>query len=124
MRFLVDECLPVRLAEALCACGHDAVHVVERGLNGKPDTDVMALAVDENRIMLSADTDFGELLASASSVAPSLILLRGFGGRSDARIRVVLDNLDQLDEYLRAGAIAVISKSRIRVRLLPIEPPS
>ena len=56
---LVDECLPVRLAEALCACGHDAVHVVERGLNGKPDTDVMALAVDENRIMLSADTDFG-----------------------------------------------------------------
>ena len=57
-------------------------------------------------------------------MAPSLILLRGFGGRSDARIRVVLDNLDQLDEYLRAGAIAVISKSRIRVRLLPIEPPS
>lgn len=40
----------------------------------------MALAVVENRILLSADTDFGELLAASGTAAPSLILVRGFSG--------------------------------------------
>jgi predicted nuclease of predicted toxin-antitoxin system len=84
----------------------------------------MALAVAENRILISADTDFGELLAASRNAAPSLILLRGFGGRPDARIRVILANLVQLEEFLQAGAIVVINESRVRVRLLPIEPSS
>jgi predicted nuclease of predicted toxin-antitoxin system len=120
VKFLVDECLPARLIEVLSTYGHDAVHVSECGLNGKPDTEVMALAAAEGRILLSADTDFGELLASAGSVAPSLILLRGLSGRPDARLHAMLDNLDQLEEYLQAGAIAVIGESRIRVRSLPL----
>lgn len=122
MKFLIDECLSVRLAATLCAYSHDAIHVTDRGLNGKSDTDVMALAVAENRIVISADTDFGELLAASGTAAPSLILLRGFGGRPDTRIRVILANLAQLEEYLRAGAIVVINERRIRIRLLPIEP--
>jgi predicted nuclease of predicted toxin-antitoxin system len=81
---------------------------------------MMALAAAQGRILLSADTDFGELLTFAGSVAPSLILLRGLGGRPDVRLRALLDNLDQLEEYLQAGAIVVISESRIRVRSLPI----
>jgi predicted nuclease of predicted toxin-antitoxin system len=44
VRFLVDECLPVRLAAALRATGHDAVHVVEAGLHGATDDKVMATA--------------------------------------------------------------------------------
>jgi Domain of unknown function (DUF5615) len=47
VKFLVDECLPARLIEVLSTHGHDAVHVSERGLNGKPDTEVMALAAAE-----------------------------------------------------------------------------
>jgi predicted nuclease of predicted toxin-antitoxin system len=45
VKFLVDECLPARLIEVLSAHGHDAVHVSEHGLNGKPDTEVMALVL-------------------------------------------------------------------------------
>jgi predicted nuclease of predicted toxin-antitoxin system len=47
VKFLVDECLPARLIEVLSMHGHDAVHVSECGLNGKPDTEVMALAAAE-----------------------------------------------------------------------------
>jgi predicted nuclease of predicted toxin-antitoxin system len=42
VKFLVDECLPARLVELLSAYGHDAVHVSQHGLSGKPDTEVMA----------------------------------------------------------------------------------
>jgi predicted nuclease of predicted toxin-antitoxin system len=37
MRFLVDECLSIRVAALLTAAGHDAIHVVNAGLAGQPD---------------------------------------------------------------------------------------
>jgi uncharacterized protein with PIN domain len=66
VRFLIDECLPARMAELLRAAGHDCTHVYELGLGGQPDEQIMATADRENRILVSADTDFGELLANAS----------------------------------------------------------
>lgn len=120
MRFLVDECLPARLAVDLRRHGYDAVHVVDVGLSGKPDVQVMALGAVEGRVLLSADTDFGELLATSGDVAPSVILLRGLGGNPAGRIDMIVNNLPQLREYLEAGAIAVITDSRIRVRRLPV----
>ena len=63
MRFLVDENLSPRLADLLTACGHDAVHVRDLGLHGGSDADVMDQAVASDRVIVSADTDFGALLA-------------------------------------------------------------
>ena len=57
MRFLLDECLPGRLAEMLRAAGHDCSHVYDAGLRGQPDEQIMALAERERRILISADTD-------------------------------------------------------------------
>jgi len=120
VRFLVDECLPARVAAYLRDRGHDAVHVADLDLLGAADEQVMASAASEGRVLISADTDFGELLAVGKHLAPSVILIRGASGAADRRIRLVADNLDQLDEHIRAGAIVVISDERIRVRLLPV----
>lgn len=57
MRFLVDECLPIRLSHALTSAGHDATHVVGCGLGGAPDTKVMEQAAAENRVLISADAE-------------------------------------------------------------------
>ncbi len=58
MRFLVDECLSTRVPALLTAAGHDAVHVIDCGLAGAPDDQVMAKAVEHGRVLLSADTEF------------------------------------------------------------------
>jgi hypothetical protein len=45
----------------------------------------MALADREERILISADTDFGELPANAPVLAPSVILLRRADKRAESR---------------------------------------
>ena len=110
------------MAGMLRAAGHDCVHVYELGLGGQPDEQIMALADRENRILISADTDFGELLANAPVLAPSVILLRRTDKRAGSLAAVVLANIEQVTEDLAAGALIVISDTRIRARRLPMKP--
>ena len=123
MRFLVDECLPAKLAAALNTLGHDAVHVSDLNLLGALDSEVMAAARSDDRVLVSADTDFGELLALSGDHRPSVILLRQSSRIGDSSLHALTDNLDAVATDLANGAIVVITDSRIRVRSLPIEPP-
>lgn len=110
------------MAGLLRAAGHDCAHVYELGLGGQPDEHIMALADLENRILISADTDFGELLANAPVLAPSVILIRRADKRAGPLAAVVLANLEQIADDLAAGALIVISDTRIRARRLPMKP--
>lgn len=76
MRFLVDENLSPRVSSLLTASGHDAVHVRDLGLPGGSDAEVMDQAVASDRVIVSADTDFGALLAHTRADKPSVILVR------------------------------------------------
>lgn len=110
------------MADLLRAGRHDCVHVYEQGLGGQPDEQIMALADREQRILISADADFGELLANAPVLAPSVILLRSSDKRTESLTGVILANLGQVEEDLAAGALVVITDTRIRIRRLPIKP--
>ena len=75
VKFLVDECLRALVAELLRDAGHDAVHAGDVGLLARPDVGVMALAVDQAWVVVSADTDLGELLALGGCSMPERDLL-------------------------------------------------
>lgn len=129
MKFLLDENQSPRIAELLAAAGHDTVHVRELNLSEASDADIMRAASEQGRVIVSADTDFGELLARTNASEPSILLLR----RTDARrardvAELILANLDQVAQDLDNGAIVTIEASRVRVRELPmfasgIQPP-
>lgn len=124
MRFLLDQNLSPMLADLLTQQGHDAVHVRELGMSRSSDADIMATAVAEDRIVISSDTDFGELLAKTNAAAPSLLLFRRQGQRRVADLAILLEaNLPTVIEDLDSGAIVVIDANRIRVRHLPLGPP-
>ena len=119
MNFLIDECLRPLVADGLRDAGHDAIHVGDAGLLGATDEQVMSLAAEQSRVVVSADTDFGELLARNQLGFPSAILLRR-NHDPDDRVRTILDALVDVADDLLAGAIVVIVEDRLRIRRLPI----
>lgn len=121
MRFLVDEALQNAVARRLGEAGHDAVHVRLRGLAGHTDDEVMVLAVEEDRVLITTDTDFGTILALSGAAGPNVLLLRGIGDTTDERVAAILDVLPRVDHELIEGALIVIEEDRYRVRYLPIQ---
>jgi predicted nuclease of predicted toxin-antitoxin system len=76
LKFLVDNALPPRLAELLQAAGHDAVHVREYGMQAAQDAEILTKALHEIRIVVSADSDFGAILAAQERSGRRLFLFR------------------------------------------------
>jgi predicted nuclease of predicted toxin-antitoxin system len=91
VRFLLDECISARLAPLLADAGHDAVHDSERDLAGCVDDEVLTAAREEGRVLVSADTDFGELLAKQGLALPSLVLLRQGNRRPEHQAATLLE---------------------------------
>jgi predicted nuclease of predicted toxin-antitoxin system len=121
MNFLVDNALSPILATFLQQAGHDAVHVRAIDLQRADDEVVFERAASEDRVLVSADTDFGTLLATFGAQA-SVIQFRGRGSRQpDALARTIVSNLPQLSDALESGSIVTFEPSRVRVRSLPID---
>ena len=121
MRFLVDNALSPVPATVLARAGHDALHVRTIELQRAEDGVIFDKAAGEDRIVVSADTDFGALLAARNAQKPSVIQFRGPGSRKpDALARTILLNLPQLTDALDRGSIVTFEPSRVRVRGLPI----
>ena len=85
-----------------------------------PDDIVFDAAVEQQRVIVTADTDFGEILARRQSSIPSVVLFRAPGGRPSARARLLLDHLPAVAQELEDGAIVVFQETRLRVRPLPL----
>lgn len=72
-------------------------------------------------MLLSADTDFGGLLAARGDPLPSVVLFRRRSRRRPhEQATILLTNLPRIEADLEAGAVAVIGESGIRIRRLPI----
>ena len=107
----MDECISPWLAPLIAEAGHDVVHVSDLGLAGHVDKDVLAAARDAERVLVSADTDFGELLARQGLALPSLVLFRQGNRGPEHQVTTLLKNLDEVAEDLNAGAIVVFTKT-------------
>lgn len=121
MRFLIHNAVSPLVAGRLAAAGHDAVHVGDEGLRDADDSVVFERAAREHGVLVSADTDFGTLLAVRRGAAPAVILFRRGAPRIPERqIELLVANLPNVTEALDAGSVVVFEKARIRFRSLPV----
>src|SRR6266536_2684120 len=109
--------LAVRRLEA---AGHDAIHASRAGLASAPDQEILEVANEEGRIVVTADLDYPRLLARGFAEGPGLILFRG-GSYSDDQMLLLLDRvLTRASDLDLQHSITVVDRSRIRRRPLPI----
>lgn len=120
MKFLVDNALSPVIANGLREAGFDAIHVRDIGLQSANDKIIFELAKKEDRIIVSADTDFGTILALWHHSKPSLILFRSSDKHPKIQLSLLLKHLSEIREDLEQGSIVVFEDNRIRVRKLPI----
>lgn len=117
LRLLVDENFPGLAVEELRLRGHDVLWI--RTVDpGSSDSAVLAYAKNENRILLTFDKDFGELVFRAGLSAFSGILLFRIPPHSPQHVaETVVAVLESRDDW--AGHFSVVEETRIRMRKLP-----
>jgi predicted nuclease of predicted toxin-antitoxin system len=75
VRFVVDECTGPWVAAWLASAGHDVVSVFARD-RGASDEAVLRRAVEEDRVLVTNDKDFGDRVFRDQETHRGVILLR------------------------------------------------
>lgn len=116
MRFMIDRCAGHALSEWLRSQGHDVAESRDRGPD-PGDRVLLEWAVNESRILVTIDTDFGELVFAEG--APHSGLVRLPDVPSGERVRLMSDLLDRFSEPLESGAIITVRGGRVRISKAP-----
>jgi predicted nuclease of predicted toxin-antitoxin system len=114
MRFMVDESTGAAVVEYLRISGHDVFAVAEI-MRQAADPDILTLALNEDRILITNDKDFGELVYRTGRTHHGVLLLRLHTESSTNRVRVVKSVLGKYGDRL-ASQFVVATESNVRIR--------
>jgi predicted nuclease of predicted toxin-antitoxin system len=120
MKFLIDNALSPIISEGPQKAGFDAIHVRDIGLHSASDSVIFESALKNEQVIVSADTDFGILLALRRYSKPSVILFRCTDKQPLSQLSLLLAHIQKIKDALIAGSIMVFEDDRIRIRSLPI----
>jgi predicted nuclease of predicted toxin-antitoxin system len=118
MKFLADESLDRPIVVRLREDGHDVVYIPELS-PGITDSAVLDIAVNEQRVLITGDKDFGELVFRQGKISAGVVLVRLHGILAQEKadlISTVVKNHG--NEFIGRFAVVTTMAVRIRRRLL------
>lgn len=116
MKFLLDECCPLVLAQRLRDTSHDAVHMLEIGA-GTDDDAVLLQGSRESRLLVTEDKGFGDLVMRLGRPTAGIVLIRMDASLAEEKWRRLQALLSAHGGDL-LGAYSVVEEHRFRVRRL------
>jgi predicted nuclease of predicted toxin-antitoxin system len=118
--FKLDESLSRHLKSELAALGFDSMTVADEGLLSRPDSEVAAAAKHEERILLSLDLDFANVMKYPPGSHPGIVLFRPSTLGPGAVNRLVTAFLREYEMPVLSGCLVVVEPGRVRVRRPPV----
>ena len=102
MRWLADECVDAGVVDRLCDAGHDVLYVAEMAA-GESDVRILERAQTDDRLLLTEDKDFGDLVFRSGQAIPGLVLLRLEPQQAALKWCRLAGAIAHFGEALRAG---------------------
>lgn len=121
MKILVDMNLSPGWVAFLAEAGFEAVHWSKIGSGDATDSELMAWAATNRHVVLTADLDFGAILASTKGTGPSVVQVRSDILTPRAIGCAVVLALRQASQELTEGALVSVDATRARLRILPLK---
>ncbi|MEP7353751.1 MAG: DUF5615 family PIN-like protein [Acidobacteriota bacterium] len=120
-RVLIDQGLPPDTAQILRASSWDAVHVREIGMRDAEDADILIHAASEQRVAVTLDRDFPQILALTAADRPSVVLIRQQKLRAREFAALLFTIWDEYESELNSGCVLTVGAHGIRSRRLPLK---
>jgi len=117
MNFVADESCAGPVVQALREAGHDVIAITEVA-KGATDDEVLELALEKNRVLITEDRDFGELVYARGRSSAGVILVRFPTHMRHAKTTTVVEAVSKLSSRLR-NAFTVVEPGRVRISSRP-----
>lgn len=118
MKFLVDECVSPSVKNWLIKNNYDAISIYDN-LCGIPDSLVLKKAFSEERILITSDKDFGEMIFKNKQQHCGVVLLRLTDDRPLNKINILSNLLMHHKADLFANFVVVTEETIRIIRPLP-----
>ncbi len=118
MRFLANENFPLRSVNRLREAGYDIASITEDS-PGVTDSEVLARAADEERIILTFDRDYGELIYRLGMPSPRGVIYFRYNPLTPEEPGENLLRLLDMDTLSLEGRFTVVERNQVRQRPLP-----
>jgi len=113
MNFVADESCAMPVIRALREAGHDVIAIAEVAA-GATDDHVLKRALQDNRVLITEDRDFGELVYARGRSSAGVILLRFHSRVRQAKAATVVEAVLKLGSRLE-GRFTVVEPGRVRI---------
>jgi predicted nuclease of predicted toxin-antitoxin system len=117
MKFLIDENLPISLKNKLSEKGYDVFDIRETGKFGMTDEEIIKIASNQNRILISANyKHFGNIIMFPPSKYNGIIIVKMPKSSIQEVITRIVNVIDSLSEEDIKNSTIIIEPSKIRKR--------
>jgi predicted nuclease of predicted toxin-antitoxin system len=120
MKLLLDQGLPRSAVRHLADMGIAAEHVGDLGMASANDAHILETARQRKAVVVTLDSDFHALLATARAAGPSVVRIRIEGLKGELLAAILQQVVSVAGTELEAGALVSVTTDRIRVRRLPM----
>jgi predicted nuclease of predicted toxin-antitoxin system len=116
VKLFLDENLSPQHAVELRTEGHDAIAVLEVGLSGATDEQVLRFAVQNGRVLVTLDADFANVMRFPPERTLGVVRLKVHPATEERIRQAIRRALLFLQNIDIAGRLAVVDEHKIRIR--------